>query len=76
MPLTRGTRASLCSTSRNVFHTALEEASIENSTWHDFRDGYAARLVIAGVSLSAVAELLRYRGIRMVMRSPIDPPAT
>jgi hypothetical protein len=43
---------------KNVFHTALEEASIENSTWHDFQDEYVSRLVIAGVSLSAVAELL------------------
>ncbi len=53
---------------KNEFHTALEEAGIENFTWHDFRYDYASRLVMAGVSLRAVAELLGHRGLRMVMR--------
>jgi hypothetical protein len=44
---------------KNVFHTALEEASIENSTWHDFGDEDASRPVMAGVSPSAAAELPR-----------------
>ena len=53
---------------KNAFHTALEEAGIENFTWHDFRHDYASRLVMAGVSLRAVAELLGHKGLRMVMR--------
>jgi hypothetical protein len=35
---------------------------------HDFRHDYASRLVMAGVSLRAVAELLGHKGLRMVMR--------
>jgi integrase len=53
---------------KNAFHTALEEAGIRNFTWHDFRHDYASRLVMAGVSLRAVAELLGHKGLRMVMR--------
>jgi len=53
---------------KNAFHTALEEAGIESFTWHDFRHDYASRLVMAGVSLRAVAELLGHKGLRMVMR--------
>jgi len=53
---------------KNAFHSALEEAGIENFTWHDFRHDYASRLVMAGVSLRAVAELLGHKGLRMVMR--------
>jgi site-specific recombinase XerD len=53
---------------KNAFHTALEEAGIKDFTWHDFRHDYASRLVMAGVSLRAVAELLGHKGLRMVMR--------
>ena len=53
---------------KNAFHTALEDAGIEDFTWHDFRHDYASRLVMAGVSLRAVAELLGHKGLRMVMR--------
>ena len=53
---------------KNAFHTALEDAGIENFTWHDFRHDYASRLGMAGVSLRAVAELLGHNGLRMVMR--------
>ena len=53
---------------KNAFHTALQEARIENFTRHDFRHDYASRLVMAGVSLRAVAELLGRKGLRMVMR--------
>ena len=47
---------------KNAFHTALKEAVIDDFTWHDFRHDYASRLVMAGVSLRAVAELLGHRG--------------
>jgi hypothetical protein len=53
---------------KTAFHTALEEADIADFTWHDFRHDYASRLVMAGVSLGAVAELLGHTGLRMVMR--------
>src|SRR5262249_174111 len=53
---------------KNAFGTALENAGIRNFTWHDFRHDYASRLVMAGVSLRAVAELLGHKGLRMVMR--------
>ena len=53
---------------KNVFHMALKEAAIDNFTWHDFRHDYASRLVMAGVSLRAVAEVLGHHGLRMVMR--------
>ena len=58
---------------KHAFHTALEEAGIEDFTWHDFRHGYASRLVMAGVSLRAVAELLCHKGLRMVMRYAMLP---
>ena len=53
---------------KTAFHTALQDADIVDFTWHDFRHDYASRLVMAGVSLRAVAELLGHRGLRMVMR--------
>jgi integrase len=53
---------------KNAFHTALDEADVKDFTWHDFRHDYASRLVMAGVSLRAVAELLGHKGLRMVMR--------
>jgi integrase len=53
---------------KTAFHTALEDADILNFTWHDFRHDYAPRLVMAGVSVRAVAELLGHKGLRMVMR--------
>ena len=53
---------------KNAFATALEDAGIRNFKWYDFRHDYASRLVMAGVSLRAVAELLGHKGLRMVMR--------
>ena len=53
---------------KTAFHTAPNEVKIVNFSWHDFRHNHAPRLVMAGVSLLAVAELLGHRGLRMVMR--------
>jgi integrase len=53
---------------KNAFHAALRTAKIHDFTWHDFRHDFASRLVMAGVSLRAVAELLGHKGLRMVMR--------
>jgi hypothetical protein len=55
---------------KNAFHAALRTAKIRDFTWHDFRHHFASRLVMAGVSLRAVAELLGHKGLRMVMRYP------
>jgi len=53
---------------KNAFGTVLEDAGVRNFKWHDFRHDYASRLVMAGVSLRAVAELLGHKSLRMVMR--------
>jgi Phage integrase family len=47
---------------------ALEEAKIEQYSWHCNRHTFASRLVMAGVDLRTVAELLGHRTLQMVMR--------
>jgi integrase len=54
--------------SRGWFSTALEEAKIQEYTWHCNRHTFASRLVMAGVDLRTVAELLGHRTLEMVMR--------
>jgi integrase len=54
--------------SRGWFSTALEEAKIQEYTWHCNRHTFASRLVMAGVDLRTVAELLGHRTLQMVMR--------
>jgi integrase len=54
--------------SRGWFPSALEEAKIEEYTWHCNRHTFASRLVMAGVDLRTVAELLGHRTLQMVMR--------
>jgi site-specific recombinase XerD len=54
--------------SRGLFPSALEEAKIEEYTWHCNRHTFASRLVMAGVDLRTVAELLGHRTLQMVMR--------
>ena len=46
----------------------LEEAKIQEYTWHCNRHTFASRLVMAGVNLRTVAELLGHRTLQMVMR--------
>jgi site-specific recombinase XerD len=53
---------------RGWFSTALEEAKIQEYTWHCNRHTFASRLVMAGVDLRTVAELLGHRTLQMVMR--------
>jgi integrase len=54
--------------SRGWFSTALEEAKIQEYTWHCNRHTFASRLVMAGVDLRTVEELLGHRTLQMVMR--------
>jgi site-specific recombinase XerD len=54
--------------SRGWFPSALEEAKIDDYSWHCNRHTFASRLVMAGVDLRTVAELLGHRTLQMVMR--------
>jgi integrase len=53
---------------RAWFEDAVEEAKIENLTWHDLRHTFASRLVMAGVDIRKVAELMGHKTIQMTMR--------
>ncbi len=54
--------------SRGWFPVALEEAKLEQYSWHCNRHTFASRLVMAGVDLRTVASLLGHRTLQMVMR--------
>ena len=53
---------------RHWFEEAVREAKLQNFTWHDLRDTFASRLVMAGVDLRTVAELMGHKKIQMTMR--------
>ena len=50
------------------WHTALSKAKIVDFHFHDLRHTFASRLVMAGVSLTAVKELLGHKSIAMTLR--------
>jgi integrase len=53
---------------RKWFIPALEEAGIEEFTWHDLRHTFASRLVMAGVDLRTVQQLMGHKTIAMTIR--------
>jgi integrase len=53
---------------REWFRSAVEEARIENMTWHILRHTFASRLVMAKVPLKTVQELMGHKTIAMTAR--------
>jgi integrase len=54
--------------SRGWFPDAVDQAGLQDFTWHCLRHTFASRLVMAGVDIRTVAELLGHRTLQMVMR--------
>src|SRR5947209_20153477 len=53
---------------RTAFERAVQQAGLEDFTFHDLRHTFASRLVMAGVDLPTVKELLGHKGIAMTLR--------
>jgi len=51
-----------------VFNPAVENAKIEDFTWHDLRHTFASRLAMAGVELLSIKELLGHKTLAMTLR--------
>ena len=58
-------REGLIKNPRKWFATALEQAEIDDVTWHTLRRTFASRLVMAGVDLKTVQELMGHKTIAM-----------
>jgi len=50
------------------FHTAIDNAGIEDFRWHDLRHTFASWLIMRGASMRAVSELLGHQSMQMTMR--------
>ena len=61
-------RDGLIKNPRKWFATALEQAEIQDVTWHTLRHTFASRLVMAGVDLKTVQELMGHKTIAMTAR--------
>ncbi len=61
---------------RTAFERAVQQAGLEDFTFHDLRHTFASRLVMAGVDLPTVKELLGHKGIAMTVwqQSPHNFP--
>jgi site-specific recombinase XerD len=46
----------------------LAQADVQDFTWHDLRNTFASRLVMAGVDLYTVSRLLGHKDIKVTMR--------
>jgi integrase len=53
---------------RGWFKSAVQEAKLENYTWHCNRHTFASRLIMAGVDIRTVGELLGHLNLQMTMR--------
>lgn len=53
---------------KTAWAAACKRAGIRGCTLHDLRHSYASKLVMRGVSLSALAELLGHRSLEMTQR--------
>jgi site-specific recombinase XerD len=53
---------------RRWFKECVEDAKIDNFTWHDLRHTFASRLVMAGVDIRTVQELLGHKNITQTMK--------
>ena len=61
-------RDGLIKNPRKWFATALDQAEIQDVTWHTLRHTFASRLVMAGVDLKTVQELMGHKTIAMAAR--------
>jgi site-specific recombinase XerD len=61
-------RDGLIKNPRKWFATALDQAEIQDVTWHTLRHTFASRLVMAGVDLKTVQELMGHKTIAMTAR--------
>jgi integrase len=50
------------------FEPAIEEAKIDDFTWHCLRHTFASRLVMKDVNLTTVRELMGHKSIQMTLR--------
>ena len=57
-----------CRNFRTAFERAVQQAGLEDFTFHDLRYTFASRLVMAGVDLPTVKELLGHKSIAMTLR--------
>ena len=53
---------------RKSFERAVEEAGIEDFTFHDLRHTFASHLVMSGCDLRSVQQLMGHKDIKMTMR--------
>jgi integrase len=54
--------------SRTWFDLVIEEAKIQNFTWHDLRHTFCSRLIMAGVDLKTAQTLMGHKTISMTAR--------
>jgi integrase len=59
---------------RTAFERAVQQAGLEDFTFHDLWHTFASRLVMAGVDLTTVKEVLGHKGIchDAPLHAPID----
>ena len=53
---------------RRIFKPAIEEAKLEDVTWHTLRHTFASRLAMSGQTESTIAASLRHSGTSLVAR--------